>query len=185
VDFKPFLVGLLLLVGGLVLAVFGPIYAQASVETHEIGTLIPESTFIVGDVREFNAYVQKGVAVTITFHSQTATDGGPAQINFLVFDESSYSAWAKGNNAKAILSRLRVSSLNETLKAPETGAYYFVFDNKEFLDKKRVVFESKFDRVVYVWQPDERVTYAAYGVLILGGLIAAYGIVHKPTIPWA
>lgn len=184
-DFKPLILGLLFVGSGLALAVFGPTYVQASVASHEIGELIPQSTFVVGDLQEINKNLEKGIAITVTLESRVATSNDVGVLDFYVFNEASFTAWRNGETTSAMLSKPDVATFNETFTVPESGTYYFVFDNRDSLEKKRVTFESRFDRVVYVMEPDERVAYVAYAILVVGALFTAYGIIRKPPIPWA
>ncbi len=183
-DFKPFVFGLVLVAGAIGLAILGPMYVQAAVATHEVGTLIPQHSFVVGDIQEFNRSLKKDVAVTVLVQATLATSNEPGEVDFYVFNEAAYVGWKNGQSAEAVLSKVKVSSINETFRVPESGTYYFVFDNRESLQKKRVSFECRFDRVVYVMKPDERVSYVAYGLLAFGAAVAAYGVLRKPPIPW-
>jgi hypothetical protein len=184
-DFKPLVLGLLFVGSGLALAVFGPTYVQASVANHEIGALIPESTFVVGDLQEISRNLEKGITITVTLDSKVATSNSAGALDFYVFNEVSFTEWSSGETTSAIVSKPKVATLNETFNVTESGTYHFVFDNRASLEKKRVTFESRFDRLVYVMEPDERVAYVAYATLVVGAIFTAYGIIRKPPIPWA
>ncbi len=174
----------LLVVGILLLTVAGQ---YVTVEAREVQTrsVEPHAEFLVGDTVDKSYNLPANVEVLGTLDATQAPSNQTGSIRFLVFDADNYQKWLTGGQASSIYSAEKQGPLNFTFTTGTDGIYHFVFDNHVSLYKQYVTFTVAYNEVIRSRIPDTRVGYVGWVFAIMGGLIAAYGLLRKPPVSWA
>lgn len=185
VLFKTALVGTALLVlGVLLLTIIGPYVTVEIQETH-LQVVEPHAEFLVGDVvdRSYSLPATSDVLGTVGVSEAPANQTGG--ISLIVFDAQNYGRWSTGGQASSLYSAEKQGQFNFTFKTEKADTYHFVFDNRASVYKKYVVLTIAYDEVTTKIVPDSRVPYAAWTLVIIGGLVLIYGLLRKPPVTWA
>lgn len=185
VLFKTTLAGLgVLVLGVLLLTIIGP-YITIEVQETRRHPVEPHAEFLVGDVvdRSYNLPATASVLGTATVTEAPSNQTGT--ISLTVFDAENYGSWSTGGQASSVYSAEKQGQFNFTFKTEKEGTYHFVFDNRAFVYKKYVVLTLAYDETTVSHVPDNRVPYGAWALVIIGGLVALYGLLRKPPITWA
>ena len=185
VLFKTVIVGVaVLIIGILLFTVIGP-YVTVTVQNIQTQQVDPHVEFLVGDVVDRSYTLPGTVPVFGSVYVSQAPTNQSSDVQFSIFDANNYQTWSSGGQANSLFSTDGQGQFNYTFTTPKSGVYYFVFDNRASLYKKYVVFSLSYNEVITSQQPDTRVPYVAWGLVIVGGLVAAVGLIRKPAISWA
>ena len=181
--------GILLLVLGVLLFLFGTQVHMVEVPKTEAKVLFDKSMLTVGDY----AYKSSGVPANVTvFCSGLVTlpsSNESSEINFYVFDKANFQKWQNGDrSSNFIVQRMGVNQLEASFITVHEDTYYFVFDNSfSTLYKKEVVFSASYEYKVVGYKPVEDRTFNSYSypLIVAGAVLAAYGLIRKPEVRWA
>jgi hypothetical protein len=147
--------------------------------------LFHNETFAVSDVWERSVQLDEGVTVNGTVAVSSALTGAPAEISMFVADDANYQKWVAHSSPRYAFQKDVSDGQSFSFTAPRTGLYHFVFDNTSSPVKKRGTFTVDLQKQVTVNLPDKRIPYVAYGVLAIGCLVTAVGVLRRAPIRWA
>ncbi len=180
-----FFAGITIVIVGALLFFAGPqLIAVPSTQIQIVG-LFHDEGFVVGDLWERSAQLEEGVLVNGTVAVSSALTGEPSEVLMLVMDDANYQKWVAHGNPTYAFQKDVSNRDSFSFTVPRTGLYHFVFDNTISPVKKKVTITGDTQRQTTVNMPDERVRYVAYGLLGIGALVTAVGIMRKTQIPWA
>ena len=108
-----------------------------------------------------------------------ATSNQAGDINFTVLSSD-----IAGARANSVYSAEKQGQFNFTFTTGKGGVYHFVFDNRNSLYKKYVTLTVAYNEVITSQVPDTRVTYVAWILIAVGGLVLVYGLMRKPPVTW-
>jgi len=182
---KTTLIGALLLVTGILLLTVVGQYITVEVQVVQRHDVESHAEFLFGDVTDRNYSLPAGVSVFGTLDVTQAPTNRSSDVEFLVFDSTNYQNWAAGQPSSYIFSGDQQGNSNFTFSTDHRGVYYFVFDDRASLFKKYVTFSVSYNDVLTGRQPDPRVPYVGWGLSAVGLILLVYGLVRKPSIPWA
>ncbi len=185
VLFKTALGGFCILLVGVLLVSFLGQYVTVELRQVQNRTVEPHSEFLVGDLVDRTYTLPTQVAASGSVKVTQAPTNASAEIRFLVFDDANYQKWVSGQPADNLYSNVGQGQFIFNFTTIKTGAYHFVFDNRASLFKKYVVLSIGYSEVTKTNVPDPRVPYLAWGLIVAGALILAYGFIRKPPIRWA
>ncbi len=150
-----------------------------------IGDLIPATKALVGDAYEKSTSIEKGAKVTGTVQVRVAGGDSAGEIVFMVLDGSNHTRWLAGESFRALYKNTGSDLFDFFFTVERSGAHYFVFDNRASLYKKEVSFAAKYEQTVLSKEPDSRVRYFAYALLVAGIPVLGYGLIRRPQVRWA
>ena len=179
------LTGIAVVIVGVVLLFAGPQLIMVPSTQVQVTRLFSDETFSVGDVWERSVQLDEGVAVHGTVAVSSALTGAPSEISMFVTDDANYQKWVAHGSPTYVFQRDISNGQSFTFNVPRTDLYHFVFDNTNSPVKKKVTMTVDIQRHVAVNVPDNRIPYVAYGVVAVGCLIAAVGVLRKAPIRWA
>jgi hypothetical protein len=180
-----FFAGIAMLIAGALLLLAGPQLIMVPVTQTQVVGIYDDETFVVGDLWERSIQLDEGVLVNGTATVSSALTGEGSQVSMLIMDDANYQKWVAHGSPTYVLNRDISNEETFSFTAPRTGLYHLIFDNTDSPVKKEVTITANLQRQVTVNVPDERVRYAAYGLLGIGGIVTAVGIMRKTQIPWA
>ncbi|MGO9645564.1 MAG: hypothetical protein ACLPY5_12550 [Candidatus Bathyarchaeia archaeon] len=185
VLFKTAIVGVaVLIIGILLLTVIGP-YVTVTAQNIQTRDVDPHVEFLVGDMIDRSYTLPSSVPVFGSVYVSQAPTNQTSNIQLSIFDADNYQIWSSGGQANSLYSTDGQGQFNYTFTTPKSGLYYFVFDNRASLYKKYVVFSLSYNEVITSQEPDTRIPYLAWAFIIVGGLVAAVGLIRKPAMSWA
>ena len=149
------------------------------------GDLIQAAKALVGDAYEKSATIEKGTKVTGTVQVRVAGGDSPGEIIFMVLDGANRTRWLAGESFAALYKNTESDQSDFFFIVERTGTHYFVFDNRASLYKKEVSFAAKYEQTVLSKEPDSRVRYFAYALLVVVIPVLAYGVIRRPPVRWA
>jgi len=180
-----FFTGVAIIVLAVLLLFAGPqLILIPSVQTQTVD-LFQGEAFTVGDLWERSVQLDEGVKVNGTLAVTSALTGEASEVLMLVMDDANYHKWVAHGSPTCVFQRDVASGESFSFTVPQTGTYHFVFDNASSPVKKNVAMTVDLQRQVVVTLPDERLHYVAYGLLAVGIVIMAVGILRKTQVPWA
>jgi hypothetical protein len=180
-----FLTGIAIIIGGIFLLFAGPqLITIPSTET-QVVNLFRGEAFTVGDLWERSAQLDEGLLANGTVAVSSALTGEPSDVSMLVLDEANYQKWVAHGSPTYVLQKEMANREAFRFTVPQTGVYHFVFDNTSSPVKKKVTMTVDLQRQIAITVPNERVRYVAYGLLGLGILVTAIGVLRKTQVPWA
>ena len=179
-----FFTGIALLVIGAFLLFAGPQLILVPSTHVEVVGLFHDEAFVVGDLWERSVQLDEGVTVNGTIAVSSALTGEPSEISMFVADDANYQKWVAHGSPTYLFQRDISNGQSYSFTVPRTGVYHFIFDNTNSPVKKKVTLTADVGRQVTVNAPDSRVTYLAYGLLGIGCVVAAVGILRRTQVPW-
>ena len=180
-----FFTGVALLALGAFLFFAGPqliLIPSPQIQTTE---LFHNEGIVVADLWERSVQLDEGVAVNGTIVVSSALTGEPSEVSLLVVDEANYQKWVAHSGATYVFQRDISDGQSFSFAVPRAGLYHLVFDNTNSPVKKRVTLNADLEKQVMINVPDVRVTYAAYGLMAIGSLVAVLGALRRTQVPWA
>lgn len=185
VVFRTTIIGAIVLITGtLLLTVIGP-YVTVTVQNIQTREVDPHVEFLVGDISDRPYTLPDNVPVFGSVYVSQAPANQTSDIQFSIFDADNYQIWSSGGQANSLFSTDGQGQFNYTFTTPKNGVYFFVFDNRASLYKKYIVFSLLYNEVITTQEPDTRIPYLAWALVIVGGFVAATGLIRRPTISWA
>jgi len=185
VRFKTAITGIAVIaIGILMLTAFAP-YLTVTVQETQRHDVDPHVEFLVGDTIDRSYTLPGSVFVIGSINVEEAPSNQSTDIKFSVFDADNYAIWNTGGQANALFSTDGQAQFNYTFTTPKSGLYYFVFDNRASLFKKYVVLSLAYDEAITSQEPDTRVPYVAWALILMGSVITAVGLIRKPVVSWA
>lgn len=180
-----FFAGVAIMIAGALLLFAGPqLIMVPSTQTQVVG-LYHDEAFVVGDLWERSVQLDEGVLVNGTVAVSSALTGELSQVSVLVMDDTNYQKWVAHGSPTYLLQKDISNGGAFLFTVPRTGLYHFIFDNTSSPVKKNVKMTASLQRQITVNMPDERVRYVAYGLLGIGAVVTAVGVMRKTEIPWA
>jgi hypothetical protein len=172
-----------LIIGVLLLTMIGQ-YITVQVQDVHRHDVEPHAEFLVGDLvdRSYSLPGGSGVFGNVTVTQAPSNQTG--DVHFMVFDSDNYQRWSSGTQANYAYSAEKQGQISFTFTTDKSGVYHFVFDNRASLFKKYVVLTVAYNEVITSQVPDTRVTYVAWVLIGVGGLVLVYGLVRKPSVSW-
>lgn len=180
-----FFAGVAIIIVGALLFFAGPQLVMLPSTQTQVASLFHDETFVVGDLWERSAQLEEGGQVNGTVAVSSALTGEPSEVSMLVMDDAEYQKWVAQGSPTYVFQKDVSNHEGFSFTVPRSGVYHFVFDNTSSPVKKRVTITAELEKQVTVNLPDERVRYVAYGLLAIGVLVTAVGIMRKTQIPWA
>lgn len=185
VSLKATLTGVSLLVLGiLLLTVLGQYVTLEAVETQR-RDVEPHAEFLVGDVVDRSYSLPASVPVFGSIEATEAPSNQSGDIRLLVLDAANYQRWTTGGQSDFLFSSERQGQFNFTFKTDKSGVYHFVLDNRASLFKKYVTLTVAYNEMYTSHVPDMRARYVGWALLVVGGVVLAYGIAKRAPIPWS
>ena len=181
-----FLAGIMIVIVGGLLYFAGPQLIMIPSTQLQVIPLVHDSSFIVGDVWTVSAKLEEGIRVNGTLAVSSALTGEPSEVLMLVADEDNYEKWNAHSSPPTFVFEKEVSN-GETFSfsAADGGIYHIILDNTSSPVKKRVTLNADLQKEFTVNLPDTRVQIVAYGVIAVGLLVTAVGVMRRTQIPWA
>ena len=152
--------------------ILAPLADIAGLSTHSIGedVITPPTLYEVP-------------AANYTFATEDLTAGAQIagavqvadarQVGFYVMNGGNFSLWRAGRPASLILANPLVISYNFTFVPPNSGTYYFVFDNQDNTPHS-VIFSLNAEHEVVTLNP--LLQYAGFEILLLGIVLSYFGL---------
>ena len=180
-----FLAGIVIIIAGVLLFSAGP--QMIMIPTTEMQTvpLFHDNSFVVGDVWEASVQLEKGIRVNGTLAISSALTSEPSEVLMLVTDEANYPKWTAHDNPAFIYEKQMSNGQAFTFSIANTGIYHIILDNTSSPVKKKVTLNAELLKEIVINVPDDRVRYAAYGVIACGLFVTAIGVLRKTQVPWA
>lgn len=182
---KPTIAGIGLILLAVVIMTYGPQHITMQTQEVRRTEVEPHIEFLVGDLKDRAFELPAHVTVVGAMKVVEAPTNRSSSILFMVMDAENYQRWISGQEPTFILSGEREGESEYAFELEKEGLVYFVFDNRAALFKKYVTFSVAYEETITTSLPDPRVTYVAWGLLIMGALVVAYGLVRKAPIPWS
>jgi hypothetical protein len=179
-----FFAGVAIIIVGALLFFAGPLVMLPSTQT-QAASLFRDETFVAGDLWERSVQLEEGARVNGTVAVSSALTGQPSEVSMLVIDDTEYQKWVAQGSPTYVFQKDVSNRESFSFAVPRSGVYHFVFDNTASPVKKNVTITADLQKQVTVNLPDERVRYVAYGLLAIGVLVTAVGVMRKTPIPWA
>ena len=180
-----FFTGIAIIVVAVLLLLAGPqLILIPSVQTQTVD-LFQGEAFTVGDLWERSVQLDEGVHVNGTLTVTSALTGEPSELSMLVMDDANYQKWVAHGSPTYVFQRDIANGESFSFTVPRTAVYHFMFDNTSSPVKKNVAMTVDLQKEVVVTLPDERLRLVAYGLLAVGVLVTAVGILRKTQVPWA
>lgn len=180
-----FFTGIAIIIGATFLFFAGPQLVMIPSAQTQIVSLLREEAFVVGDIWERSVQLDEGALVNGTVAVSSALTSEPSEISMLVIDDANYHKWVAHGSPTYALQKDISNGQSFSFTVPRTGIHHFIFDNTNSPVKKKITLTADLQRQVLVNLPDERIRYVAYGLLAIGVLITAVGILRKTRVPWA
>ncbi len=177
--------GIAIVIGAAFLFFVGPQLILVPTAQTQVTALFSNEAFVVGDVWERSMQLDEGAVVNGTLAVSSALTGEASEISMLVVDDANYQKWMAHGSPTYALQKDIPNGQSFSLTVPRSGVYHFIFDNTSSPVKKKVNMTVDLRSQVVVSLPDERVRYLAYGLLVIGFLVTAVGILRKTEVPWA
>lgn len=186
---QPFFLGIIVLALGLLLVFFGTQTLTIDVPRTQTEVLFDRSTLTVGDVAHRSAELNENLTVFCSGIVRIPSSNDSGDISFYVLNSADFKKWESGDrNIDFIVQRLRVDRIEASFVTSHKDTYYFVFDNSHStLFKKEVTFSAYYEFTTMEQQTLEDRTFNTYGypLIIVGAVIAVYGLVRKHEVRWA
>jgi phenylpyruvate tautomerase PptA (4-oxalocrotonate tautomerase family) len=180
-----FFAGVAIIIVGALLFFAGPQLVMLPSTQTQVAGLFHDETFVVGDLWERSVQLEEGALVNGTVAVSSALTGEPSEVLMLVMDDAEYQNWVAQGSPTYVFQKDVSNRESFSFTVPRSGVYHFIFDNTSSPVKKKVTIAADLQKQVAVSLPDERVRYVAYGLLAIGVLVTAVGIVRKTQVPWA
>jgi len=180
-----FFAGVAIIIAGALLFFAGPQLVMLPSTQTQVASLFHDETFVVGDIWERSVQLDEAALVNGTVAVTSALTGGPSEVSMLVMDDAEYQKWVAHGSSTYVFQKDVSNRESFSFTVPRSGIYHFVFDNTNSPVKKKVTITAELEKQVAVSLPDERVRYVAYGLLAIGALVTAVGIMRRTKIPWA
>jgi len=179
-----FFAGVAIIIVGAFLFFAGPLVLLPSTQT-QVASLFRDETFVAGDLWERSVQLEEGATVNGTVAVSSALTGEPSEVSMLVLDDAEYQKLVAQGSPTYVFQKDVSNRESFSFAVPRSGIYHLVFDNTASPVKKNVTITADLQKQVTVNLPDERVRYVAYGLLAIGVLVTAVGIMRKTPVPWA
>jgi len=179
------LAGLVIVIVGLLVLVPGSSLITVQKEVTERGKLLALTSVLVGDRFERSIRLEKGIIVNCNGTVTEAVSGKKSTIDLYLFSSENYQNWLRGREATPLLERRETPNLEFRIQIPNEDQYHLVFENSLSREKKYVDLELTYEKITYTRVSDERLSYVAFAVIGFGILMSAWGLITRPTIPWA
>jgi hypothetical protein len=180
-----FFSGIAIILVGVCLFFAGPRLIVVPSTQVQVTELFHDETLAVSEVGERSAQLDEGVTVNGTVTVSSALTGGPSDIPMFVADDANYQKWVAHGSPTYAFQKDLSDGQNFSFTVPGTGVYHFVFDNTNSPVKKKVTMTADLQKQVTINMPDERIPYAAYGVVAIGCLLTVVGVLRKTPVRWA
>ena len=167
-----------LILGVLLLSMIGQ-YVTVQVQEVHRHDVEPHTQFLVGDTVDKSYSLPGSSSVFGVVAVTEATSNQAGDINFTVLSSD-----ITGARANSVYSAEKQGQFNFTFTTGKGGVYHFVFDNRNSLYKKYVTLTVAYNEVITSQVPDTRVTYVAWVLIAVGGLVLVYGLMRKPPVTW-
>ncbi len=181
--------GILLLILGILMILFGSYTYTINIPIVESQIVYDKISFTVGDVKVYETDLFENVTVTCNASINIPTTGDVGDINFYVLRGEEFQRWKSGEKDIAYIIELaQIKSVNVSFQTDKQGTYYFIFDNTfSELYKKEVTFSSTIEYITYVEEIRENnsVVYIGYFAVVIGAIVTLYGLIRKPEVTWA
>jgi len=186
---RPLTVGLALILLGSTASLYGGRTYLKDVprtisDTFQVGRDVRNGSFWAHDAQFESSTQVVGSGVI----SSTAKDADDS-IDFLVLDRPNFESWRlRLPGVQYIVKLVKTKeSFNFSFTTPRNDTYYFVFDNYYSTAKKSVLLNVRYQYTKIVKEPytDYTISYVGSGLVVLGTVALAYGILKKPEIRWA
>jgi len=177
--------GIVILISGSALLFAGPQVIMVPTTQTQVTVLFNNETFVVGDIWERAVQLDERVLVNGTVAVGSALTGEASDIMILIVDDANYQKWISHGSPTYVLQKDVVNGGSFSFTVPRSGVYHLVFDNTNSAVKKKIAVTVDLERQVVVNLPDDRIRYVAYGVLVIGAIVAVVGILRKTEVPWA
>ena len=181
---KTTIAGLAVLILGVLLLTMIGQYITVQVQDVQRHDVEPHAEFLVGDLVDRTYNLPAGSEIIGNATVTEAPSNQTSDLHFMVLDSDNYQRWSAGTQANYAYSAEKQGQISFAFTTEKTGVYHFVFDNRASLYKKYVVLTIAYNEVITSRVPDTRVTYVAWSMIGVGGLVLAYGLVRKPPISW-
>jgi hypothetical protein len=182
---KTAMVGALLLVVGVSLLTVAGSYITVQAQVVRRHDVESHAQFRVGDLTEREYSLPGSVAVFGTLDVAQVPTNQSSDLQFMVLDTQNYQLWSSGQQSTYLFTSDHLGHSNFTFTAPASGVYHFVFDNRASIYKKYVTLSIGYNEVLISNQPDPRVPYVGWGLLVVGLVVLIYGVLKRPPITWA
>ena len=180
-----FFTGIALLILGTFLFFAGPQLILVPSPQIQTTDLFHNEGFVVADVWERSVQLDEGVTVNGTIAVSSALTGEPSEVSLLVADDANYQKWVAHGGPTYVFQRGISNGQSFSFAVPRAGLYHFVFDNTNSPVKKKVTLTADLQKQVMINVPDVRVTYVAYGLMVIGCLVTVVGVLRRTQVPWA
>jgi hypothetical protein len=180
-----FLTGIVILIVGVFLFFAGPQLIVVPSRQVQVVQVFRDETYAVSDVWERSVQLDEGVTVNGTVAVSSALTGAPSDVPMFVADDANYQKWVSHGTPTYAFQRDISNGQGFSFNVPQTGLYHFVFDNTNSPVKKKVTMTADLQKQVTAYVADERISYVAYGVLAIGCLVTAVGVLRRAPIRWA
>jgi hypothetical protein len=181
--------GISLLILGILMILFGSYTYTIDVPKLESKTVFNNISFTVGDIKVYDADFSENVTVTCNASIQIPATGDMGEINFYVIRAEEFQRWNNGEkDIEFIIELTGTKSIDTSFKIDRKDTYYFIFDNTfSELYKKEVTFSSTMEYTTYIKEIRENnsIAYTGYIAIVLGAIVAAYGLIRKREVTWA
>jgi len=189
---RPTFGGIIVLIIGLLLVLFGTQIYVEYVPKHDEGPLIERTVAVVDELyyEDFSVHIDvnntvKDVVVSTYGSVESLQEGLSAGINFYVMNDSNFLRWKHREKADYIFTSTG-TEFRFDFAVNNTDTYHFIFDNTSPSAKMSVTFEAKYSRTLVT--PEERenraLNYIGAVAAAAGALICVYGLKKEPIIPW-
>ena len=172
-----------LILGVLLLTTIGQ-YVTVQVQEVHRHDVEPHTQFLVGDMVDKSYSLPGGSSVFGIVAVTQAPSNQTGDVRFIVFDSENYQRWNVGTQANFAYSAEKQGQINFTFTTDKSGVYHFVFDNRASLFKKYVILTVAYNEIITRQVPDTRVTYVAWVLIAVGGLVLVYGLMRRPPVSW-
>lgn len=179
-----FFTGIALLILGAFLFFAGPQLILVPSTQIQTTNLFHNEAFVVADLWERSMQLDQGVIVNGTIAVSSALTGEPSEVSLFVADDANYQKWVTHSSPTYVFQRDISNGQRFSFTVPQAGSYHFIFDNTDSPVKKKVTLTADLEKQVIVNVPDERITYVAYGLVAIGGLVTVVGVLRRTQVPW-
>jgi len=180
-----FFTGIAVIIVGVVLLSAGSQLIVVPSTQVQVVELFRDETFAVSDVWERSVQLDQGVTVNGTVAVSSALTGAPSDISMFVADDTNYQKWVAHSSTTYAFQKDVSDGQGFSFNVPRTGLYHFVLDNTNSPVKKKGTLTADLEKQFTVNVPDSRIPYLAYGVLAIGFLVTAVGVLRKAPVRWA
>jgi hypothetical protein len=185
----PFFVGIVIVALGLLLMFFATQTRTIDTPKTETKVVFERSTLTVGDYAYRSADFVANLTVVCSGSVRTPATNESGDMNLYVMDKDNFEKWQNGDRSvNFIVQKLRISQIDVSFFTVRGDTYYFVFDNSySALFKKEVTFSVSYQykTIHHETVEDRSLNSYGYPLVIVGGIVVAYGLLRKAQVRWA